>query len=431
MRIEYGLTDRFLTSHAGLVCLYGLLRSARLQSLFGPTLKTIPDAVIFTVQTVLLALGKTDFEAVTAFRDDVAFGHLLRLKRVPSAEILRQRLDGAPAKTDAALHEASLRLLEAHGEPLANAQGFVPLDIDTTPMDNSGTHREGVSYTYKGFCGYHPLLAYLGEQGYLLAAELRPGSQHPQNGFIPFFKQAIASARRLTDGCLLARMDASHDAEETRAACLDERVDFILRRNPRGQDPWSVWNALGEEKTHFASGPGYYTALIDEPRELSDGRIVRLITLITRRTAHGSQLLLAPEYELEALWTSLDLPVEEVFDLYHAHATCEQFHAELKSDIGLERFPSGKFKTNQHIFACAQLAFNVLRLLGELMKQHGPLPRRLRDLERTRFRLKTVIQTLLYHAAMLVHHARGWLLKLGRHTANSHWVLAVLRACPG
>lgn len=107
MRIEYGLTSRFLTSHAGLVCLYGLLQSARLQSLFGPTLKTIPDAVIFTVQTVLLALGKTDFEAVTAFRDDVAFGHLLRLKRVPSAEILRQRLDGAPAKTDAALPAAA------------------------------------------------------------------------------------------------------------------------------------------------------------------------------------------------------------------------------------------------------------------------------------------------------------------------------------
>jgi hypothetical protein len=39
------------------------------------------------------------------------------------------------------------------------------LDIDTTPMDNSGTQPEGIGYTGKGFAGYHPLLAYLGEQG--------------------------------------------------------------------------------------------------------------------------------------------------------------------------------------------------------------------------------------------------------------------------
>ena len=121
-----------------------------------------------------------------------------------------------------------------------------------------------------------------------------------------------------------------------------------------------------------------------------------------------------------------------MFDLYHAHATCEQFHSELKSDIGLERFPSGKFATNAHILACAQIAFNVLRLLGERMKRNRPcLPKRLRELNQVRFRLRTVMQTLLYHAAALTQHARRQLLKLGRRTANSEWVLAVLRSCPG
>ena len=48
------------------------------------------------------------------------------------------------------------------------------LDIDVFPMDNSGTKKEGVSYTYKGFDGYAPLAAYLGEEGWCLACELRP-----------------------------------------------------------------------------------------------------------------------------------------------------------------------------------------------------------------------------------------------------------------
>jgi hypothetical protein len=112
MRIEYEFTDLVLTSHAGLVALAQLLKAARLPALFGPSLKTIPDASIFTTQIAMLALGKTDFEAVSAYRGDPAFRRLLRLKRVPSAEILRQRLDAAPPEVDERLHEASLRLLE-------------------------------------------------------------------------------------------------------------------------------------------------------------------------------------------------------------------------------------------------------------------------------------------------------------------------------
>ena len=432
MELRFGYTNLQLTSHAGLPALAHILKAARLPALFGASLKTIPDLAIFTTQIALLALGKTDFEAVSAYREDRSFRRMLGLKRLPSAEILRQRLDGAPAQTTERLREANLRLLETHGKPLANRQGFVPLDIDTTPMDNSGSKREGVSWTYKKFDGYHPILAYLGEQGYLLASELRPGSQHAQNGFIAFFKQAIAAARRLSEAALLARLDGAHDSEETRRACLDEQVDFILRWNPRGQDACQAWHELGEDKVHWASGPGYFTAVLDRHYPLSDGRSVRRLTLITRKTADGAQLLLTPKYEIEGLWTSLDAEVEQVIDLYQAHATCEQFHSELKSDIGLERFPSGKFATNQHVLSCGQIAFNALRLLGERMKQNRPLlPKRLRELSQVRFRLRTVMQTLLYHAGVLVQHAHRTVLKLGRRTANSPWVMAVLRACPG
>lgn len=431
MQIEYGWTDLSLTSHAGLPAVADLLGAARLGQLFGPSAKQIPDAAIFTTQIALLALGQTDFEAVTPYRDDPTFGPLLGLKWVPSAEILRQRMDAAPETTDARLHEASLRMLEAHAAPMAGAHGYVPLDIDTSPLDNSGTRREGVAYTYKGVYGYHPLFAYLGEQGYMLRQELRGGSQHPQNGFIPLLQHMIADARRITDQPLLVRMDAAHDAEQTRTTCLDETVDFIGRWNPRGEDAFAYWLSLGPDKTHFASGPGYFTALADEWHQRSDGRRVRRIVLVTETTAEGRQLLVAPEYTLEGYWTSLALPAEEVVDLYRAHGTAEQFHAELSSDMGLERFPSWYFKTNQHVLSCAEVAFNALRLLGELMHRHGHPPRRYRSRDRVRYRLRSVIDTLLHHAGILVQHARRTALKLGRRTANAAAVLAVLRAAPG
>jgi len=127
MDLQFGYTNLQLTSHAGLPALAHILKAARLPALFGPSLKTIPDSTIYTTQIALLALGKTDFEAVSAYRSDRAFARLLGLKRLPSAEILRQRLDHAPPDAAARLSEASLRTLEAHAKPKANATSRMPM----------------------------------------------------------------------------------------------------------------------------------------------------------------------------------------------------------------------------------------------------------------------------------------------------------------
>jgi len=71
----------------------------------------------------------------------------------------------------------------------------VPLDIDVFPMDNSGTKKEGVSYTYKGFNGYALLAAYLGEEVWCLACELRPDLQNGQKEFIYFLERIVPRAR--------------------------------------------------------------------------------------------------------------------------------------------------------------------------------------------------------------------------------------------
>jgi hypothetical protein len=45
-------------------------------------------------------------------------------------------------------------------------------------MDNSNTRKEGVSRTYQKVDGYTPIAAYLGNEGWCLGMELRPG-RHP------------------------------------------------------------------------------------------------------------------------------------------------------------------------------------------------------------------------------------------------------------
>jgi hypothetical protein len=72
-------------------------------------------------------------------------------------------------------------------------------------------------------------------------------------------------------------------------------------------------------------------------------RTLRLIVRVTERTIDKrGQRLPMPEIDLEGWWTSLTVPMAEVIALYAHHGMHEQFHSEIKSDLDLERLPSGK-----------------------------------------------------------------------------------------
>jgi hypothetical protein len=122
-------------------------------------------------------------------------------------------------------------------------------------------------------------------------------------------------------------------------------------------------------------------------------------------------MLLVPEIEAETWWTSLKLPEAQIIELYNNHGTCEQFHSEIKTDMDLERLPSGKFETNSLVLNLAILAYNILRLMGqESIKQNDAPMRKMAK----RRRIRTVIQNLILIATRVVYHARKTYLNLGR-----------------
>jgi hypothetical protein len=50
--------------------------------------------------------------------------------------------------------------------------------------------------------------------------------------------------------------------------------------------------------------------------------------------------------EITTYWTSLgprQASPDEVIGLYRDHGTSEEFHSEVKTDLDLERLPSGRF----------------------------------------------------------------------------------------
>jgi hypothetical protein len=298
---------------------------------------------------------------------------------------------------------------------------YVQLDIDVSPFDNSGAKKQGVSRTYKGHDGYAPIFAYLGLEGYCVHVSLREGSTHCQKGTAEFLAESIRYAKRITTVPILIRLDSGNDSADNLVVCRSEdtHADFIIKRNLRRESP-QVWlhtaqshGMCCEPRPGSEPRPGkkvYRGSIISPMKGLSEP--VRMVFEVIERTIDkDGQMLLVPEIEVDVYLTSLPDAASVVIDLYHAHGTMEQFHSELKTDLDVERLPSGKFATNEWVLHFAVLAYNLLRIVGQesLKREDTPLKNTVQ-----RRRIRTVIQNLMTLAAKVTTHARRHYLRLGR-----------------
>ena len=418
--IEQSDTE-FYTSQSGMA-LVGLAIN-RFTTLASRIAKAAPCQRIATADVLrsylgLLCQGKSDFEAIRPFReDDAFFAAALGVHDVPSPETLRQRMDKVAEAALWIVNFCTIEFLKKVKAKLSTlTSGHMPLDMDIFTQDNSKTQKEGVSYTYRKFYGFAPIAAWLGLEGWCLEIEQRPGSQHSQEGFIPVLLRAIYKSRQVTNAPLLVRLDSAHDAIATLATLIAEQVDFIVKWNPRRADVPGRASEIFTRGTIVKQDRKGRIALMtetvertstDENGEEKTIRVRRVLRAIERNVDQDGTPLLIPEVEIEGWWTNLTIAEDAVIELYKGHALCEQYHSELKSDMDLERLPSGKFATNALVMSCSGLAYNILRAVGQVGLMGKKPARRAKQ----RRRIKTVIQDLIYFAGRFIRHAHGLTLR--------------------
>ena len=306
---------------------------------------------------------------------------------IPSAETLRQRFDMIGDSLRKDIQQANVDMLrEMHIEPTALDNGFVPVDIDVTPLDNSKSNKEGVSRTYKGFDGYAPIMAYIGTEGYLVNLELRIWKQHCQKETPDFLRETIELCRQLTEKPLLIRLESVRECCQNIQHPRDGKTVYI------GQTFRNVTYSLSDNEEKTVG--------------------IRTIYEITERTIDRyGQYFIVPDIELGTYWTNTSLPDETVIDLYHAHGESEQYHSEIKTDMDVERLPSGKFESNKLVLELTMIAYNILRIIGQesLKKKDAPGRKKIH-----RRRIRTVISNLMQFAGHLTEHAGRLVLSIGR-----------------
>lgn len=375
----------------------------------------------------MLCMGKPYYEAVHEMDDDKEFyqAALGITRSIPSEETLRQRMDDiGDSLRETILNENIELLISNKIVPTALPNGLVPVDIDVTPMDNSKSKKEGVSRTYKGFDGYAPIMAYIGTEGYAVNFELREGKQHCQKGTVEFLQETIRLCKKLTDQPLLIRLDSGNDSMDNVAVLIESGCFFIIKRNLRreSKDGWfDMAKQYCKDISQPRDGKNVYIGSdwkTAESKEFGKEFTLRAGYEITERTIDKKgQFLLIPDIEVETWWTNLGETDREVIALYHAHGECEQYHSEIKSDMDLERLPSGKFETNALILELGMIAYNILRMIGQ-GTIGGRAPRQKREVKRRR--LRTVIGNMIMMAGHITQHARQLVIGLGKSNVWRH-----------
>jgi len=152
--------------------------------------------------------------------------------------------------------------------------------------------------------------------------------------------------------------------------CLEsENINYIIatrfypnvKRVVYGLDHWvSICKGIEVNQMHFSHEGGEARRYIIVRKEISQ-----------RPNAGGKQLFDDPAYRFSCYVTNLDLPLDEIWNMYNARADCENRIKELKADFGLNNFCMQDFWATEASFRFIMVAYNMMSLFRFSALQSG------------------------------------------------------------
>ncbi len=282
---------------------------------------------------------------------------------------------------------------------LAANQTELIIDIDSTHADTYGHQEQADFNAHYGTIGYHPLVAFDGQKGHCLKAQLRPGNVYTSSEVAPFLTPLLEHYRQsLPCTTIMVRGDSGFATPDLYKACEANGAFYLIRLKANRKlsqlaeifiqiDDAHCWE---KAETHYYATT-YQAGSWAAPRQI-----------YIRSTRPAGELLFEHDY-LVTNFTNLD--AENAFKLYRQRGTMENYIKEAKAGFCFDKTDSSRFSDNQARMMLSVLAYNLLSLMKQLAfpEQHRGL------------RIDTIRLWLFKIAGKLVHSGRKFQLKLSRH----------------
>jgi len=359
-------TDRALTPFGGMVVFLEFLNKIgfvkkviECMPVTHRSPNSIPPAQTYIAFLISVAAGARRFAQTSWLRGDRALHGLLGINRFPSDDTIRNLFLRFGMGEVQRFFEP---MTEWMMERLPQCAEGHSLDLDSTVFARHGQQQQGAMKGYNpgrpGRLSHHPLLAVLAEIHFVMHGWLRSGNTGTGRGVTEFLKETLAL---WGDRGLLrvVRADAGFFDKELFTFLEERKIAYIVvarltkwvkREVTRIVD----WRDLDE---NYAVGECAIQLMgWDKPR-----RFVAVRERIRdSKPSVGKKLIDLPEYTFRVLVTSLPAPPEEIWRDYNHRADMENRIAELKHDLGADRFCLKDFYATDAVFRSVLLLFNLL-----------------------------------------------------------------------
>jgi hypothetical protein len=238
----------------------------------------------------------------------------------------------------------------------------ITLDLDSTVITRAGTQQgsaKGYNPLRRGRNSHHPLIAFVSQTRLVANAWLRPGNTADSSSCQEFLHETLNHALAGQKVGLL-RADSGFYTQNILNHLESEDVNYIIatrfyanvKRAVYGLDDWvSICSGIDVNQMYFAHEQGKVRRYIIVRKEIK-----------LRPNAGGKQLFDDRAYRFSCYVTNMDLPLDEIWNMYNARADCENRIKELKADFGLSNFCMQDFWATEASFRFIMVAYNLMSL---------------------------------------------------------------------
>lgn len=286
------------------------------------------------------------------------------------------------------------------------------VDFDSTVITRYG-EQEGSAKGYnpnkRGRNSHHPLMAFVGQTRMVANAWLRPGNTADSSSCKLFMQETFDEALK-GKKVGLVRADSGFYTEELLSYLEQEQLNYIMavrmypnvKREVWGLDNWvTLTKGIELNEMLFSHENG-------EKR-----RYVVVKKRVDVRPKSGGKELFEdlPGYRFSCYVTNLDLPLDQVWNIYNTRADCENRIKELKDDFGLDSFCLQDFWGTEASFRFIMVAYNLMSLFRHFALNHH-----------NRATLKTLKTYCFALGAWQVNHANKKVLKISLPVKKRPWM---------
>lgn len=244
------------------------------------------------------------------------------------------------------------------------------LDLDSSVMTRYG-EQEGANVGYNpkkpGRASHHPLIAFMAEMRMVVNAWMRPGNTSSLSNIQNFLDETMNILQNKKIG--LIRADSGFFSEsflryfETRSLHYVVAAKFYspLRSELRSGKTW----------IHVADGIEMCEWSYKLPGWSKERRMIAVRKNIERRPKASGKLLLfdipQERYRYSVFVTDLDLPMQQIWNIYRDRGDAENRIKELKYDFGADSFCLKRFFATEASFRFIMIAYNLISLFRQLV----------------------------------------------------------------